>query len=154
MQTLYALYLLLGTIALAGAAPSKPNFLVVVVDDADAELGSVSPSVMPNLNKWLVSGGATFSAAHVTSPICCPSRTSLFSGRYPHNLGDDSLGWCGNFSQVREDTLLVALANAGYAVSQLGKWYNEEPTFCAPGYVPAWKTGATGPASDAFLLCQ
>lgn len=146
--------LLLTTLHLVSAAPN-PNFLVIVVDDADVELGSVSASVMPQLSKWLVSGGLNFTAAHVTSPICCPSRTSLFSGRYPHNLGDDSLGWCGNFTSVREDSLLVALAaNAGYAVSQLGKWYNDEASFCKPGYVPAWKTGATGPASDLFLLCE
>ena len=138
--------------ALASSAHKQPNFLIAVVDDMDAELGSAS--VMPNLSKWLVAGGLNFTSAHVTSPICCPSRTSLFSGRYAHNLGDDALGWCGNFSASREDSILVALANAGYAVSQLGKWYNEEGTFCAPGYTPAWKAGATGGASDAFLLCE
>jgi N-acetylglucosamine-6-sulfatase len=135
-------------------ALAVPNHLIIEVDDADVQLGSVGSLVMPNLSRWLVGGGLNFSSAHVTSPICCPSRTSLFSGRYPHNLGDDTLGWCGNFSQIREDTLLVALGNAGYAVSQIGKWYNEEASFCERGYVPAWKNGSTGDASDVFLLCQ
>jgi hypothetical protein len=137
------------------AAFALPNFLLVEVDDMDAELGS--SNVMPNLKRWLVSGGLNFTSAHVTSPICCPSRTSLFSGRYPHNLGDNTADWCGNFTEQREDTLLVALGNAGYAVSQVGKWYNQEPTFCKPGYVPAWKQpqgGAAAAASDAFLLCE
>ena len=147
--------LLLGL--LLPAALARPNFLIIVVDDADVELGSTAPAVMPNLARWLVQGGLNFTAAHVTSPICCPSRTSLFSGRYPHNLGDDTAGWCGNFTQQREDSLLVALGQAGYAVSQLGKWYNDEPSFCTPGYVPAWKLpqgGAAAAASDAFLLCE
>ena len=147
--------LLLGL--LLPAAFARPNFLIVVVDDADVELGSTAASVMPNLAKWLVQGGLNLSSAHVTSPICCPSRTSLFSGRYPHNIGDDTAGWCGNFTALREDSLLVALGNAGYAVSQLGKWYNDEPSFCTPGYVPAWKQpqgGAAAAASDAFLLCE
>lgn len=128
------------------------------MDDADAELGSTGAANMPALASRVVAAGVDLTAAHVTSPICCPSRTSLFSGRYPHNLGDDSLGWCGNFSSAREDSLLVALGNAGYVVGQAGKWYNEEAetqSFCTPGYVPAWKdASARGNASDSFLLCQ
>ena len=147
---------MLATARLAAAA--RPNFLFILVDDADVELGSTSASAMPVLSSRVVAAGVNLTAAHVTSPICCPSRTSLFSGRYPHNLGDDTLGWCGNFSLQREDSLLVALGNAGYAVGQAGKWYNEESeaqSFCEPGYVPAWKDGsARGNASDSFLLCQ
>jgi len=143
---------------LARGAAARPNFLVVLVDDADAQLGSTGAAAMPHLASLVVDKGANFSAAHVVSPICCPSRTALFSGRYPHNLGDDSLGWCGNFSASREDSLLVALGNAGYAVGQAGKWYNLESEaggFCTPGYVPAWKDDSPrGRASDAFLLCQ
>jgi N-acetylglucosamine-6-sulfatase len=132
----------------------RPNFLIILVDDLDVELGSASSEAMPVLHELLVSQGLNFSAAHVTSPICCPSRTSLFSGRYPHNLGDDTLGWCGNFTDQREDNFLTALGRSGYAVQQVGKWYNEEDTFCKPGYVPAWKKGAQGDASDSFLLCN
>ena len=135
-------------------APTRPNFLVILVDDLDVELGSASSEAMPALHELLVSQGLNFSAAHVTSPICCPSRTSLFSGRYPHNLGDDTLGWCGNFSAQREDNFLTALGHSGYAVQQVGKWYNEEEIFCKHGYTPAWKKGAQGDASDAFLLCD
>lgn len=153
MQTSLFLALILCTTLSLG---SRPNFLVIVVDDADVELNSTSSTVMPNLSRWLSTGGLTFNAAHVTSPICCPSRTSLFSGRYPHNLGDNTQGWCGNFTLQREDTLLVALGNSGYVVSQQGKWYNEEASFCKQGYVPAWKQGegAAANASDVFILCE
>ena len=148
--------LALSLFALAHAL--QPNFLFILLDDADAELNATSAASMPALAARVVAAGLDLTAAHVTSPICCPSRTSLFSGRYPHNLGDDSLGWCGNFSASREDSLLVALGRAGYVVGQAGKWYNEEgeaQSFCEPGYVPAWKDGsARGRASDAFLLCQ
>lgn len=150
--------LLLALLSSALAAP--PNFLIIIVDDSDVSLGSASALSMPALHANIVAEGLNFSAAHVTSPICCPSRTSLFSGRYPHNLGDDTLGWCGNFSAEREDSILVALGNAGYVVGQTGKWYNEEGekpvSFCTNGYLPAWKDNATarGIASDAYLLCE
>jgi len=79
----------------------------------------------------------------------------MFSGRYPHNLDDDASDWCGNFTSQREDTILVGLSEgANYVVAQHGKWYNQEDTFCTPGYVPQWKKGPLGEASDLYLLCQ
>jgi N-acetylglucosamine-6-sulfatase len=139
----------------AGTSSSAPppNFLVLVLDDMDdGTLGALS--VMPTLSSLVIDAGATFSAAHVGSPICCPSRTSQFTGRHTHNLGDVTMGWCGNASAfMHNDTFLTGLkVNAGYAVAQHGKWYNSEPTFCVPGYAPGWFTPADG--DDYMLLCQ
>jgi arylsulfatase A-like enzyme len=77
----------------------------------------------------------TFNHSYVSSPICCPSRTSLFTGRLPHNLADPALGWCGNFSSQMDNSFTNAIAAGGYTVGQFGKWFNEESTFCTPGYV-------------------
>ena len=150
---------LLLSCAMAALAAQQPNHIFIIVDDADVELGSTSAEAMPSLHEFVIRPGLDFTAAHVTSPICCPSRTSLFSGRFPHNLGDDTLGWCGNYTLEREDSILVALSNAGYNVGQVGKWYNEETegggaSFCREGYVPEWKRGGHGGSSDYFILCQ
>ena len=42
-------------------------------------------SVMPVLQQQVQQPGITFSNAFVTTPVCCPSRSSIVSGRYQHN---------------------------------------------------------------------
>ena len=97
----------------AAAAAGRPNILVVIVDDMD---NRDAFTAMPTLVSELYEKGTNISQARVAAPICCPSRTSLFSGRYPHNLGDDELGWCGDFSDDMEDTWLHSVHDAGYVV--------------------------------------
>lgn len=143
--------LLLAVLAGAVGAVSarSPNILFVITDDQDADLGSLS--VMPTVQSRIFDEGLQFDAAFVASPICCPSRTALFSGRYPHNLNDNSLGWCGNFTAQREDNFLTAIKSAGWTVGQFGKWYNEEGSFCHDGYMPTWKKSST---DDFFVMCE
>ena len=114
--------------ATLASASKQPNFLFLITDDQDrGGLGSFS--VMPNTQRLIFNAGLNFSSAFVSSPVCCPSRTSLFSGRQPHNIGDVTLGWCGNFSQDRENTFTTSLGNAGYRIGQFGA--------CIQAYVTA-----------------
>jgi N-acetylglucosamine-6-sulfatase len=41
---------------------------------------------MPHVNA-LAKAGTTFANYTVTDSLCCPSRSSLFSGEYPHHTG-------------------------------------------------------------------
>ena len=143
--------------AAAPRAPSArpPNLLVVILDDMD-NLDAFS--AMPTLRSELYAKGTNLSEARVASPICCPSRTSLFSGRFPHNLGDDELGWCGNYSQEMEDTWLHSVKEAGYVVGQFGKYWNggegAAGLFCSKNYTPAWFDPSPASGDDLLLLCQ
>ena len=49
------------------------------------DIGSLA--AMPQLQHYLIEGGARMRNAFVNTPICCPSRTEFFSGRYYHNIG-------------------------------------------------------------------
>lgn len=61
-----------------------PNFVVILVDDLDAKLGSTSPKYMPALNDHIINQGLTFDNYFVSTPICCPSRVNLLFGQYSH----------------------------------------------------------------------
>jgi arylsulfatase A-like enzyme len=75
-----------------------PNVLLIVTDDqrADTVVGSAAENpiaqlAMPQTRKWFrdgapgAPGGTEFPNGFVTTPWCCPSRASIFSGQYAHN---------------------------------------------------------------------
>ena len=135
---------------------SLPNFLIIITDDQD-DIDSYT--VMPTIRNEIVGKGAKLSNSFVTSPICCPSRTSLFSGRFPHNLDDDEDGWCGNYTLQMEDTWMHSLKlfpSTPYTIGQFGKYWNggegSSGIFCSKNYTPAWFTPSDG--DDLLLLCE
>ena len=141
----------LAALLLAGAAARQPpNFLFILTDDEDVLLGG-GLAVMPSVSEGIFAAGMRFDRAFTSSPICCPSRTSLFSGLYAHNLRDPELGWCGDATQHDEldDNFLLALARQGYAVGQFGKWFNQE-AFFAPPFTPAWLNASA--SNDFFVM--
>src|SRR5687767_2720102 len=67
------------------ADPAAPNIVVIMTDDQNA--GTVNRRTMPHTARLLKRGGTDFTEAVVTTPQCCPSRASFFTGQYGHNNG-------------------------------------------------------------------
>jgi len=116
---------------LASGAAHGPNIVFILADDFSMDLISerVFADSMPNLMK-MKREGTTFANYFVTDSLCCPSRTSIFTGKFPHNTGvyrnnGPDGGYDAFMSHGNEpNTFAVALHRAGYQTAMLGKYLN------------------------------
>jgi arylsulfatase A-like enzyme len=121
------------------AIPARPNVVFVLTDDLSANLVPYMPNVLA-----LQKEGTTFSNFTVTDSLCCPSRASLFTGRFPHNTGIiKNHGKNGGFRLFHargEETSTFAtdLKAAGYRTAFLGKYLNEYQPGAALGAGRTW----------------
>ncbi len=106
---------------------NRPNFIVIMTDDQRAD----TLQYMTNVQNRLVSQGITFSNSFITTPLCCPSRTSFLTGMYAHNHGvltnnKDQQGGYSTFMQHNHDpnTIAVWLHDVGYKTALIGKYLN------------------------------
>lgn len=65
------------------SAKERPNIVFILTDDQDLQLDSLS--YMPLTTKHLKKGGTFYKNHFVPTAICCPSRVSLWTGRFAHN---------------------------------------------------------------------
>jgi arylsulfatase A-like enzyme len=110
---------------------SPPNILVILSDDQRAA-GTVTPLAMPATRRWMRDGGTRFSNSFATTPLCCPSRASIFTGQYAHNHGV-RINADGRALDHR-DTVQRYLQDAGYITALVGKFLNHWPLDEAPPY--------------------
>lgn len=117
--------------------PGAPNILVIMTDDQRQGMG-----VMDKTRRWF-RRGTRFSDAFATTPLCCPSRASILTGRYVHNHGvirNEEDAW----AELRtEETFPVYLQQAGYRTALFGKYINRFPLDRPPPGFDRWAMKST-----------
>ncbi|MEM9028097.1 MAG: sulfatase-like hydrolase/transferase [Pseudomonadota bacterium] len=112
--------------------PAPKNLLFLLSDNhARGYLGCYRNPLArtPNLDR-LAARGARFTNAYSASPLCCPARAALATGRFPHQTGywDNAIPFDGHVvSWMRR------LRDAGHTVSSIGKLHFRE-TSVANGF--------------------
>ncbi len=142
------------------ARASKPNILLVCADQQHWRAHGKTDSfyTTPHLDR-LAESGTTFSHAFCTTPQCSPSRSTLYTGRYPH-----ATTVIGNVNSVDHrgekipglpagtKTVASRLKDAGYHTGYTGKWHlAQRQHFAAHFDMPELDTNAHDGATDSAL---
>ena len=147
--------MLLLSLIIAGASTTtstKPNIVLFLTDDEDVVLGgfgmggggdtATEPTQpLPRHVPALRSRGTLITHWYANTPVCCPSRANILTGRYFHSLAwSDPNRWdttpsghprqCMHINESALSpgpTFAAPLAAAGYNVGFFGKYLNISP---------------------------
>ena len=118
-------------------AATPKNIIVVLTDDQRFD----TLWAMNKVNQRLVNNGVTFLNAFITTPICCPTRASLYSGGYfPKNTRvlTNNLENGGVLRYYDLNTIATLLQQNGYKTALIGKYLNGYDNKMAPIVPPGW----------------
>jgi len=98
----------------------RPNIIIFFTDHLRADqvgcYGNKS-AITPAIDK-LAEEGVIFKNCFSQNPICIPSRSSILTGKYPHNIGVYTNDYCINKEEI---CLPAILREYGYNTAVIGK---------------------------------
>jgi arylsulfatase A-like enzyme len=120
--------------AVAAPAPRQPNILFIMPDQLRAcALGYMGnqDARTPNIDH-LASQSLVLPNTFANTPVCCPARANILTGKYTHRNG-----MIANDLRLRENEVTLAdlLRDAGYRTGFVGKWHLDGGPRM-PGYIP------------------
>lgn len=109
--------------------PSAPNILFIMTDQQTAQAMSCAGNNnlhTPNMD-FLAQHGYRFTRAYCPQPLCGPSRSSIFTGRMPHevNVINNLPQTPGHWTDL--PMMGKLMKEAGYDTGYVGKWHLPAP---------------------------
>ena len=163
-----AVWLILAGLTVSGSMANdddqtpRPNVLLLLTDQQTMRAMSAfgNPHLhTPNMDA-LAQSGTRFAISYCTSPVCGPARSSIVTGRMPHETGV-------NLNGATPDPAIPNLGqvfrSAGYETAWAGKWhlpasYVRPPKGTIPGfdclYVPEGTKFRLGEQTDPAVTDQ
>ncbi len=102
----------------------RPNILLVL-DDQERQPMHNAPYKQPNRRR-LRKHAVEFTDAHCTYPLCSPSRASIMTGRYPHEVGVlTNIDFAAKNPDLAPNIPSMGgiYSEAGYHTAYFGKWH-------------------------------
>ena len=113
------------------------NILLVIADDFGVDAAGVynrddlyghngegaSPAHTPTIDS-LAASGVLFRNAY-TNPICSPTRATILTGKYPHQIG---VGWPAEAQLDVSETIIPEMLPSAYQSAAIGKWHLTHPS--------------------------
>ena len=68
---------------------NAPNIVMLLTDDLDVSVWDMALALgyLPRIRSDVIDKSVTLTNTFAATPVCCPSRTTLLTGQYPHNHG-------------------------------------------------------------------
>ncbi|MDQ6699057.1 MAG: sulfatase [Acidobacteriota bacterium] len=124
----------MGALAASANQAKRPNILFIMPDQLRAQaLGCMGNTDVrtPNIDR-MASEGLLLPNTFANTPVCCPARANILTGKYAHRNG-----MVANDLRLRESevTMAEAFRDAGYRTGFIGKWHLDGGKRL-PGFVP------------------
>ena len=125
-------------------ATTAPNLILILTDDQRwDELGDTQGvQYMPTVQSQLMDKGIQFTNAFVVNPSCCPSRTTILTGKYSHGTdvytNKPPHGGFQTFEPEEGSTLATWLQGDGYYTGLVGKYLNGYDDTQVAHVPPGW----------------
>lgn len=135
------------------AGTGKPNIVFILTDDLSWNLIQYMPNVQAMQKE-----GTTFANYFVADSLCCPSRSTIFTGKLPHDTGvftndpNENGGYKAFIdNNNQKHTFALELQNDGYKTALLGKYLNGyKPHDDVPALRPGWSEWDASGGQDAY----